>query len=169
MLSLSLTSFLNSVTEQPHTVVFIPHRCLRKRLNTNNCSLCLDSCSSGALSLRGREIVLDMTCCTGCMACVSVCPQDALTSKVDTDGLLASLAKKTNVQISCGRQRPFHSDEIIIPCLGIFSKHLIAAMGLSNRGSVILIFLDAMNAQTIMLQRSLNKIIMRLLKPCQKF
>ena len=133
----SLASLLNLVAEQHHTADLVPHRCLRKRLNTNNCSRCLDSCSSGALSLRGREIVLDKTCCTGCMTCVAVCPQDALTSKFDADGLLAYLGRKANVWISCGRQRCFHSDEIIIPCMGVLSKPILAAMGLRAGGSVI--------------------------------
>ena len=133
----SLASLLNLVAEQHHTADLVPHRCLRKRLNTNNCSRCLDSCSSGALSLRGREIVLDKTCCTGCMTCVAVCPQDALTSKFDADGLLVYLGRKANVWISCGRQRCFHPDEIIIPCMGVLSKPILAAMGLRAGGSVI--------------------------------
>jgi formate hydrogenlyase subunit 6/NADH:ubiquinone oxidoreductase subunit I len=133
----SLASLLNLVAEQHHTADLVPHRCLRKRLNTNNCSRCLDSCSSGALSLRGREIVLDKTCCTGCMTCVAVCPQDALTSKFDAEGLLAYLDQKTNVQISCDRQRRYHPDEIIVPCVGVLSKPILAAMGLVASGSVI--------------------------------
>ncbi len=108
----SLASLLNFVAEQHYTADLVPHRCLRKRLNTNNCSRCLDSCSSGALYLRGREIVLDKTSCTGCMTCVAVCPQDALTSELDADELLTYLDQKTNVQISCGRQRRFYYDEI---------------------------------------------------------
>jgi ferredoxin len=133
----SLASLLNLVAEQHHTADLVPHRCLRKRLNTNSCSRCLDSCSSGALSLRGREIVLDKTCCTGCMTCVAVCPQDALTSKFDADGLLAYLDRKANVWISCGRQRRFHPDEIIVPCMGVLSKPILAAMGLRASGSLI--------------------------------
>ncbi len=133
----SLASLLNLVAEQHQTTNFVPHRCLRKRLNTNNCSRCLDSCSSGALYLRGREIVLDKTSCTGCMTCVAVCPQDALTSKLDADGLLTYLDQKTNVQISCGRQRRFYPDEIIVPCIGVFSKPMLAAMGLRTCGSVV--------------------------------
>ncbi len=133
----SLTSLLNLVAEQHYTADFVPHRCLRKRLNTNNCSRCLDSCTSGALSLRGREIVLDKTCCTGCMTCVAICPQDALASKFDADGLLGYLDQKTNVQISCGRQRRFHPDEIIVPCVGVLSKPILAAMGLRAGGSVV--------------------------------
>lgn len=133
----SFASLLNLVAEQHDTAELVPQRCLRKRLNTNNCSRCLDSCSSGALYLRGSEIVLDKTCCTGCMTCVAVCPQDALTSKFDADGLLAYLDRKTNVQISCGRQRRYHPDEIIVPCLGVLSKPILAAMGLRAGGSVI--------------------------------
>ena len=133
----SFSSLLNLVVEQHHTADLVSHRCLRKRLNTNNCTRCLDSCSSGALYLRGREIVLDKNCCTGCMSCVTVCPQDALTSTFDADGLLASLDQKTDVWISCGRQRCFHPDEIIVPCTGVLSKPILAAMAFRASGSVI--------------------------------
>jgi len=133
----SFASILNLVAEQHDTAELVPQRCLRKRLNSNNCSRCLDSCSSGALYLQGREIVLDKTCCTGCMTCVAACPQDALTSKFDADGLLAYLNKVTNAQISCGRQRHFYPNEIIVPCVGVLSKPILAAMGLRAGGSII--------------------------------
>jgi len=133
----SLAKLLDLVVEQHHTADLVPQRCLRKRLNTNNCSRCLESCSSGGLYLRGREIVLDKNCCTGCMRCVAVCPQDALTSTFDADGLLAYLDQKTDVRISCGRQRRFHPDEVIVPCTGVLSKPVLAAMGFRASGSVI--------------------------------
>lgn len=133
----SLTSLLNAVTDQPNKADFLPKRCLRKRLNTNNCKHCLNACSSGALSLQGREIELNKTSCTGCMSCVAACPQDALTCLFDTDALLIHLARNSKVKISCGRKRRFDSNATIVPCLGIFSKQLLAAIGLSNFGSVI--------------------------------
>lgn len=133
----SLASLLDLVVEQSHTADLIAHRCLRKRLNTNTCSRCLDSCGPGALYLRDRDIILDKNCCTGCMRCVAVCPQDALTGPFDADRLLASLGRKSEMRISCVRQRPSHADEIIVPCMGVFSKPILAAIGFRACGSVI--------------------------------
>jgi ferredoxin len=134
----SLASLINIISEQSYTAALLPQRCLRKRLNTNNCTLCLDSCHSGALSLKGREIVLDESCCTGCMACVSACPQDALTAECDPVELFDSLHDKSNgnVLVSCYRQKQLQPEEITVPCLGIFSKPILAAIGLGNGGSV---------------------------------
>ena len=130
----SLASLINIVSEQSHIATLIPQRCLRKRLNTNNCSLCLDSCRSGALSLNGREIVLDEGCCTGCMGCVSACPQDALTTKCDLVEMFDSLQEKSNVNVlvSCYHQKQLQAEEIIVPCLGIFSKPILAARSIKG-------------------------------------
>ena len=61
----------------------IEERCLRRRLNTNECQLCMTACPHGALTLRGRAVHLDPGLCTGCHRCRAVCPQDACTSDFD--------------------------------------------------------------------------------------
>lgn len=132
----SFASLINIISEQSYTAALIPQRCLRKRLNTNSCTLCLDSCSTGALRLNGREIVLDESCCTGCMVCVTVCPQDGLVSECDPLELFDALQDKSNVLVSCYRQKQLHPQEITVPCLGIFSKPMLAAIGLGDCNSV---------------------------------
>ncbi len=129
---LSLTTLLKTATDPQCSVDLIQHRCLRKRLNTNNCSRCLDVCSPGALSLHGRQIAIDKESCTECMACVSVCPQDAMTSKFDSTAFLVDLSKRSNPLVTCEPQYHIYPDELAIPCMGLISKQLLVAMALNS-------------------------------------
>ncbi len=132
----SLASLINIVSDQCYSASLLPQRCLRRRLNINNCELCLNSCRGGALSLKGREVVLDESRCTGCMLCVSACPQDALISEFDQLNMLGALQQGSCAQVSCERRKSSSSKEILVPCLGIFSKPLLATIGFSDCGSV---------------------------------
>ncbi len=140
MVSLSL--FTKMFSENPPLVDLLAERCLRKRLNTNQCRRCLDTCPSGALSLNGREIVLNQATCSGCMSCVTSCPQDALTCNYDLDELLCTLQKDSNSLVSCVRQTQHQPDEIIVPCVGIFSKQMLTAIVTVGCGSVTFNVID---------------------------
>ena len=82
----------------------------------------------------GHSQVLEL--CTGCMACVAACPQDALVSDHDLDELLNSFHPGDEAVVSCFRRPQTHPDAIIIPCVGIFSQQMLAAMVLSDCRSV---------------------------------
>ena len=116
-------------------VTLLAKRCLRRRLNTNQCKRCLDVCPSSALSLHGREIAFNETKCTGCMACVTACPQDALLSEYDLEQLLAAFQQGKDLIVSCARQRQNDPNEVIVPCVGIFSKHILTTIILKGYGS----------------------------------
>ena len=135
----SLASLANLFPKPPSGATLLAKRCLRRRLNTNQCTRCLDSCPSSALHLNGRKIALNKTKCTGCMACVTACPQDALLSDYDLDELLATLQQAGDVVVSCARQRQNHLKEVedvVVPCVGIFSKQFLAAIVVKGCGSV---------------------------------
>jgi ferredoxin len=116
-------------------ITLLAKRCLRRRLNTNQCTRCLDVCPSSALSLHGREISLSETQCTGCMACVTACPQDALLSEYDIEESLAAIEQGRELIFSCARQRQNNPDEVIVPCVGVFSKHILATILIKGCGS----------------------------------
>ncbi|MCP3888488.1 MAG: hypothetical protein GY702_06395 [Desulfobulbaceae bacterium] len=114
--------------ESPPQLTLYRERCLRSRLNTNKCQRCIEVCSSGALSVNNRKIVLDVARCTGCMSCVAACPQDAVTSDFDLDKMLNSFRTGHDIFVSCIRQEQIYPDEITLPCVGILSKEVLTAV-----------------------------------------
>lgn len=122
---------LNSIEKQAKpAVVFNPKRCLRSRLNSNACDLCLSLCKKKALTLSGKKIVFTEDQCAGCMACVSSCPNDAFESGFDLSSLLLVLSGNVvdePVVLSCGKTRR-HANQITIPCIGILSESVLAAL-----------------------------------------
>lgn len=131
-----LSIFAHSLSASPSQPIFYSQRCLRSRLNTNQCQRCLECCPSNALSVDKRKICLDIDQCTGCMNCVAACPQDALVSDFDLDGWLSSFQAEADVVVSCMHQAQNHPDEKIVPCVGILSKQVLVALLLSNCRSV---------------------------------
>jgi formate hydrogenlyase subunit 6/NADH:ubiquinone oxidoreductase subunit I len=132
----SLAIFTNFFSESDPQLLLHSERCLRSRLNTNQCLRCVESCPSKALSLDNRKISLDTVQCTGCMACVAACPQDAFASDYDLGEMLRSCQSKADVVVSCVHQVQNHPDEIMIPCVGVLSKQFLAALLLSDCRSV---------------------------------
>ena len=131
-----LTLFTDFFCESPPQLALFSERCLRSRLSTNQCQRCLQNCLFGALSLNNGKVVLDSTQCTGCMSCVAECPQDALVCDYHLDELFSSQPAWTDIVVSCVRQAPNHPEEIAIPCVGILSKQVLAAIFLSDCKSV---------------------------------
>lgn len=117
-------------------------RCLRSRLNTNQCQRCLHSCQAGALNVIDQKISFDASQCTGCMSCVAACPQDALVSDYDMEKLPGSLGIDQDVVISCIHQKQSCNDEITVPCVGILSKELFTACVLRGCRSITFQLVD---------------------------
>jgi len=133
-----LTLFTNIFSEPSLIPIQYPGRCLRKRLNSNQCQRCVSSCPSGAVTINDREIVLNEEKCTGCMACTAACPQDALESEYDLNDLVHSCKGDSDIVITCIRQKQTGSDEIILPCVGILSKQVLSAIFFINSKSVVI-------------------------------
>jgi len=109
-------------------IVFDGRRCLRSRLNKNNCHRCLEVCDSGALVLSGRTVIFDAEKCTSCMQCTAECPNDAFAGPVDVLSLLKDLAaRKRAVLLSC-EKGVGNDDSIVIPCIGFLSEPLLAVI-----------------------------------------
>lgn len=131
-----LTLFTNIFSEPSLIPVLSMGRCLRKRLNTNQCQRCIESCPSAALTVNDREIVLNEDKCTGCMACTSACPQDALESEYDVNEVVRSCKGDSDLVFSCVRQKQTGPDEIVLPCVGILSKQALSAIFFNKSKSV---------------------------------
>lgn len=124
---MSALSFLTGFFATPECAVKAePRRCLRNRLRGNRCDLCLQSCPSGALSYLENTLRLDAEKCSGCLRCTALCPSDALTPHADQQ--LHDVRRRSDKElllISCERQRLFREEEIVVPCLGVFSHELL--------------------------------------------
>lgn len=131
-----LTFFTNIFSEPSLNPILYPGRCLRKRLNSNQCQRCVSGCHSGAVILNDREIVFIEEKCTGCMSCTATCPQDAFESEYDLNELVRACKGGSNIVISCARQKQTGPDEIILPCVGILSKQVLSAIFFINSNSV---------------------------------
>ena len=122
---------LNSIEQQAEpAVAFNPKRCLRSRLNSNACEICLSLCKKKALMLSGRKIIFKEEQCSGCMVCVSGCPNDAFESGFDLSSLLPVLSGNEvdkPVVLSCSKTR-CHANQITIPCIGLLSEPVLAAL-----------------------------------------
>ena len=134
-----MLSLLRNLQVEPLPLVqAVPERCLRRRLSTCDCRLCLDVCGAGAISPDRGQLQLDQKRCTGCMACVAVCPNEALATSYDLEGILRAVRGKAEKRpvISCIRQKRRSVDEIAVPCLGIFSEEALVALGRSDCRSI---------------------------------
>lgn len=105
-------------------------RCLRRRLNSCDCSYCLDACPAGALFLDNRHIQHDTRKCTNCMQCAAVCPNDAFSIPgYDLDVLFESMEDTDLSVFSCARQVQIHPEEKVVPCMGMFSIEMLLVIG----------------------------------------
>ena len=71
-----------SRSEKRCAVVGFPDRC-------NSCGHCVVACRDGgyhAISLRDREVVIDLNRCDGCSLCSHVCPEGVIVMQVRTQG-----------------------------------------------------------------------------------
>lgn len=115
-------------------VAFDPGRCLRTRLGSSTCDQCLASCKNKALTLQDGKIVLQADHCTECMSCIAECPNDALTCGFDLPALLRMVHESRHgepVVLSCGKSPVHHANRFTIPCIGLFSEPVLAAMNVA--------------------------------------
>lgn len=83
--------------------------CVRVRNRHATCDLCLRVCSHEAISIENNELVVDNALCTGCGACTSVCPTQALELLDDADALVMAAVDEAEgsetVAIACEHAR----------------------------------------------------------------
>lgn len=111
-------------------VSFSRARCLRSRLNTNTCERCVSLCHSKALTITGRAVFFSEEKCTGCMVCVSACPNDAFSFNSDLASLLSAVTNPQEEQpaiLRCKRSRR-PANAAVVPCLGLLSEPILAVL-----------------------------------------
>ncbi|WP_042457441.1 4Fe-4S dicluster domain-containing protein [Neobacillus dielmonensis] len=71
-------SILTKWLESMHVDMEITKRCSRKRNHRSSCQFCLDACKTGAISIEGQEIHIDLDLCNSCGDCMVSCPLSAI-------------------------------------------------------------------------------------------
>src|SRR5699024_27792 len=72
-------------------------RCISVRNRNADCLRCAEACTSGALSLRGNELVVEPERCIGCGTCATACPACAIELRNPTDEELTAQLKRSIV------------------------------------------------------------------------
>ena len=128
------------IVAENHTAIarFSKKGCLRSRFNGNECRACLEECKTRALTLSGKVVAFDQQKCTGCMRCVSVCPNDAFDGGVDVVNLLDTLRNSNkDVAIACKKNAHIQL-ALVVPCIGFLSEFLLAAMNSVAQKNIII-------------------------------
>ena len=105
-------------------------------MNRSGCRACLDECQVGALRLDGRTVSYRQEKCTGCMRCVSACPNDAFDGGLNLRHLLETVSCSSQVVLTCRKNARFQQ-RCIIPCIGSLSESILAAMNSVAMGSFL--------------------------------
>lgn len=105
-------------------------RCLRMRFNRISCSLCLEHCRTGAITID-EDVRVKPGRCSACMLCVSACPSDCFEIKgLDFHSLIVRLrnlpADVLSPVLGCNKSTTA-TCHVKTPCLGFLSEeHLMA-------------------------------------------
>jgi ferredoxin len=113
-------------------------RCLRNRLHSCRCNLCIDACPTEALQYSDNRLELDRSRCSSCMRCTAVCPNDVFTSNYDFPKELSGAIQTRNKRLifSCPHQQQFADQEIVVPCLGVFSMEALLLLGTTAKKEI---------------------------------
>jgi len=120
-----------------HTPDFHQGHCLNTQRSSTCgtvCARCRDICPAQAIELNGEDIPrLNENRCTGCTACVHVCPVDAITHEkinpVDIVRQACELARrgKTSLHVTCSAVANTSAD-LSVPCHGAWDPMLLACI-----------------------------------------
>jgi len=113
-------------------------RCLNGRHEAAGCAVCEDACPATAIVVDGPRVEIKSERCTGCGACLPVCPTEVFTcSKWDERRVLAGLqaVTRTSAAIACARRSDEECQEIgavrASVCLAALSPGLLFEAGLA--------------------------------------
>jgi ferredoxin len=115
---------------EPEPINAVRSRCLRMRLNRNECSECITQCPSKAI-LINEDIRINAGSCSECMICISACPMDVFEISGSDFYSLAGRLRKIpptvpSAVLGC-TARAGSTSHIKSSCLGFLSEeHLIA-------------------------------------------
>lgn len=116
-------------------------RCISVRNRNADCLRCVEACTSGALSLRGNELVVEPERCIGCGTCATACPTCAIELRNPTDEELTAQLKRSIVATkghpvvvcetalaAAGVASADAVDACVVPCLGRIDESALVGL-----------------------------------------
>lgn len=96
---MSLINGLLSLLGQIESDALAVHeeRCISVRNRNADCLRCVEACTSGALSYRENELLVEPERCIGCGTCATACPTCAIELRNPTDAELTAELKRSIV------------------------------------------------------------------------
>ncbi|WP_251198196.1 4Fe-4S binding protein [Anaerotardibacter muris] len=89
--------------------------CVRVRDRHASCDLCLRVCSHEAITIENNELSIDHASCTGCGACTSACPTQALRSMDDIDAMAMAAIDRIQAD-AIGEDQTSRSSALEVTC-----------------------------------------------------
>lgn len=99
-------------------------RCISVRNRNANCLRCVDACTSGALSYREGDLVVQPERCIGCGTCATACPTCAIELRNPTDSELTAQLKRS---IVATKGHPVIACEQALEAAGVAAEDVAAA------------------------------------------
>jgi len=122
---------------KPEWIEIQTGRCLNPRHRREYCDVCARVCSQQAISVSDSGVLIETMLCNNCGLCVGDCPTGVFRHKYfDTYKLLDWAQNKEEIHIGCQMATVAYADVANIPCHGMLTESLLAALYGSGVGRV---------------------------------
>lgn len=127
------------------------NRCAVVRNRNASCTKCADACTSGCISFKANELIIEPEKCIGCGTCATVCPTCALEAQHPNDAELlkqcmtAMKAAEGDAVIACDQilvaaEGLFDPEKVVgVPCLGRVEETLLTSLAIGGATKTTLV------------------------------
>jgi len=122
-------------------------RCLNPRYRLAHCDVCVNACPQQAITISDTNVTIESMLCNNCGICVSDCPTGVFQHEhFDSFKLLEWARGNEEIHISCPASDISNGEVANIPCLGILTEPLLAALYGHGVERIYLYGMDACSA-----------------------
>jgi len=130
-------------------VFVMEDRCSAVRNRNASCRECVVACPAGAIEVAANKLTVDASLCTGCGACTSVCPTEAIAPlkplDVEASRLASAIAKANEGRavFACARISSKHRADpdtyVEVACLGRMEESMLVDLVAGGARKVLLV------------------------------